>query len=1752
MDLETSAREHSSALSSNRANERKKSAEALKDLLTRNALPSLLSKNSLKKRGFSWNDLFDDINEYILKETEKFETTKTFFSVTGPLCTSLLHICIAGANKGQAYLKCDKILVACLFILKNNRLRRAIGDAYLNLLYKYVLSCDHYLGYITPSHWEDLLDVSISICLSSDSKLDNYTKLRLASLIIKNGNKYCQIISPMRDSISKLKKCFHLVHNEKKVQEIIIEIIILLLETLTTESRLLMCEFSESILPLISKFYDHSLEIKKKNSLFKLFEMIVSIHHPAGKLQNEDGSLAYDWETWNRHVNTIMEIITLEITASQRGRKPNDNTETHNSHFCSLAAAIYYQNFHLPENYHENESGASTKRQKVALNRYKNFADLIYQLQLHHIPWLGIVHMYIKKYGGTISDLNYLSVIKIIEIILNGNCHHFEWTLLEDITCLIVENLTSSKTCKIEDLNEGFLSLWNSCVRNSTSVNEAHKAVHVVMQKLLKTKMLKYQSVQPLIKLYFEKGMPVNDSTVETLNCIVQNFFNKCSSFEQRKSILYWFIEGDTACVGKASKELLSRLAANDNVNYKQTSHMPNGDNLFDILFCSIEKSILFSEFELDWSTAIYAHGHVPEKSEVNIEMNNILQMTLENKLCQFAEQHKNNNLDLLRYSQSIKIVIIYLDVMIKSQLLSVREVKELQLYNLLKSSLNLMFVSLVNTLKNNSSTPMKITLLQFVKELLLYEYSPLLSLEIRQSITDEFFHCANNILNFEQEIDEDVIFDGDESEINATTLKYNCIYTLAAYCRIRGNYREEILELILDSKLYNFTLVWDVKCALRCIEILNVPGAADEPPLDAIFVFMQHLCKDLFRVPDASFSLLSNLYKMLELLWAHDDDMKQNTFIMIRGYLERCEKLFYPTPLAALIFKCAAKVILLNSGQIVDVEDIFMRSIIKKSKGDYHCMRIYCCYLLEKLTDRSYFDVRTYLSDISDIFSNVPERQPVILKDESSNRTLTVLHSFVVIATAKKTLLRNIITCILSLQNEKSLDKRMVKKVLNIITTKLDNKTIDVYLNKHVLSILQFWFSKKYDLKNLPLEFFNIKDQTEFLDKHMKWLISADILWRCGGNINDSSILRQTKALYKVPESSIIETCFSNFMVLCLPFIVTEKYKVRYENAENDQRFRQMMLNANRMFQMTRDILENEKWSNLFVENVGEILLVAATHLCDHNETREQFAVNSLPKPEVYQYPKIIFSSILTYFGELTDGNIMLYLCENQPVAIFKILLKLWENVLQENVIELKVLCIHTFKTFVECIPLVAPADAFVCNYVSNCFGYAIKKTQDKREVKVLTHALKTILMRLLPAEVNVLRKALSQLMSILIIKKEEGFQYECNDLLDYLVVDMKDYIKEQGDVVDFIRSMSSQRNVENLSCRTLNEFSERLETYKIALNSPSFDSLVNLHQFLKINKNHVNDLCKNLVNIRFSEDCRNSIIHQIIYELNNILKYQVNRKTIIEACNCLAEIGTYDLKTLVTLPPIDTQRIVGGEPRQTLASIVVTSLFEVLFDENPQVTNKVTKTLNRLLKFKEGEEAIDSDGIERQILKAFTSDQGSEVATFKIDDAKFNQIADLDFMVPDTNETHSPWIVKHTIAIINVLISELNYLNALREVCELKPQVCRKIFPALIGALIYFSSEKHIKIICGQINNFFNHFSEISYDNDVGSSVESVDYKKTGALDQKQKIIIQIMLDEKHCPADKIVNLNHSQIPLNTHKKYHQNRSSRLREVQ
>ncbi|KAM3964649.1 serine/threonine-protein kinase tefu [Aphomia sociella] len=1722
MDLENTVRDLCIGLTSSRATDRKRNAESLKDFLSRNALGALLSNNTSRKQGFTWNNLFSDINDYIIKETENFETSKTFNNVTGPLCSSLLHLCVSGANKGKAYIKCDMIMSASLNILKDARLTRAIGYAYLSVLYKHVLPLDQYLSFITPSNWEDLLDVTISMCLSNNSSLDDYTKLKLISLILKNGIEYCQIVIPIRDSLANLKKSFRKIVNDKKTQEVMIEIMIILLKTLSSESRLQMCEFTENVISSLLNFYEHSIDEKKKASFFEMLELITTLHHPKGRLQNQEGSLAHDWNIWNKHLDSILEIICLEVISLQKQTKYNFKQSTQ---YFSLSASIYFQIFNSPINTDESNMENTTKRPRVTFNKNKTFSDLVIEFQKNKIPWLGIIDVYIERYGDTISTSDYLSLLSIMESSISNSGHSFDCHIFESLCCSVIKVVTSRSDWNEDDQ---FLSLWNACVRFSTTPfnNPAHKMIHAILQLLLASTNLTYQNVQPLMKLYIEKGMPVNDFSITTLNYIFQNFFNKCSQFDTRVKCLNWLMEGQITSVNAiVIQELLSRLTANENIFVPKPSVSVDCDNLYVTLFTSPEKCILFSEFVLtvENSKSSPKDNDVAEKSEANAEINNEICNNLCHKMSTCISKINEDDIDLLEYVKLVRLVLAYLDVMLQHDIVNHHTITETQVYCLLKTSLRLMYKTLVKTLQNDSILNLqKNTILKNVQDLIVYEYNSLLCAEVRQWMDEEFFHCVIDILNKESNADEDLEeCDIDEQEHSFDGLKRNCILIIAAYCRKKENYRSELLDTLLDPSLYNFTYFWDIEYAFRCIGLLNDSNVED-PPLDLVFNLMKFMCRDLFRNSKATFGLLKILFKMLDRIWSQDDNMKENCFIMIKGYLDRCKKCYYPPRVAALIYKCAAKIVALSLKKDTNPKydvDAFKEALISRTKGDIHSIRLQCVYLLKLLiADLSNFNIDIYLAGLVDIFTiNVSHRRELIIKDESANRAATVLHSFLAITQTNSSLLRKIVPLALQTQKEKSLDVNLVKKVLNIITRTVAKCNVDVYLNNNILSVLNFWFSKQYSMNDLPLFLFGMDNADVFLRTHMKWLVPSEMLWHNDGNINSSEIVKEIKSKYKKSEEKIIEDCFCNIILLCLPYVVPNTRGL--ESIQTRIQYQSLKASAHKLFQSTRVILDNDKWSNFFVENLAELLLLTATHLCDVTEAEERFSLK-LPQPtETYYYPKSVFSAILVYFEELTDENILKYLCENQPVAIFKTLFKLWENVLQEQVFEFKVLSLNTFITFIDMVPLGHNSDAFVCNFVCNSLGQAIKHSKDKIEVKTLATSLKIILTKYLPVKMNDLRTTITHLLAILLIKKEEGYEEDCALLLNYLIVDIKDYLKESEDVVDFIQSMS-QGIVENGACSTNDDFLCKLKTHKLGLKCPSHETLLKMSKFLKNNRQYVNDLCIGLDAKGFSENCETSLIHQIIYDLSNILKFASDTKTIIEATACLSEIGNYDLKTLVTVPANNTTQIVNIQPPQYFAHIVMMTVSDILFDENPSVTNKGAKTLNSLLKFQDGGSALkhpDLQEFTKQILKPFECTECDAVANFNINEELFTSYSELhDFWIPNQNEKQEQWIIRVTTVILDILTATTNYLKELRSVCILKANVCQKILPSLVGLLLHYTNKNHMQVVSKQINMFFKHIWDITFSGKVENSGDTIaNNVVSNILSRDYKMVIQHMLD-------------------------------------
>ena len=81
--------------------------------------------------------------------------------------------------------------------------------------------------------FKGLLDISITTCVTEYSLLDELVKIKLLWFIIKNACSYCQFAISLRDALTRIKKYFMKVHIDKKVQELIMEITILLINSVS-------------------------------------------------------------------------------------------------------------------------------------------------------------------------------------------------------------------------------------------------------------------------------------------------------------------------------------------------------------------------------------------------------------------------------------------------------------------------------------------------------------------------------------------------------------------------------------------------------------------------------------------------------------------------------------------------------------------------------------------------------------------------------------------------------------------------------------------------------------------------------------------------------------------------------------------------------------------------------------------------------------------------------------------------------------------------------------------------------------------------------------------------------------------------------------------------------------------------------------------------------------------------------------------------------------------------------------------------------------------------------------------------------------------------------------------------------------------------------------------------------------------------------------------------------------------------------
>lgn len=344
----------------------------------------------------------------------------------------------------------------------------------------------------------------------------------------------------------------------------------------------------------------------------------------------------------------------------------------------------------------------------------------------------------------------------------------------------------------------------------------------------------KYEDIQPLIKLYSEKGMPVTDSSLVTINCLLHKFFSKCSSADERLKYLSWLMEGQFMSLKVSNlAEFFLRLITTENVVSEHISNKCSEfDNIRHVLFNSIEKSILFSEFELvirspsDVDTR--NENHVEIITEINGQIKRQLTANLSN--CVEKLRQKEEMFECINF---LNVCLAYLDILLKYKFVDHNDIRFDEMHCLLKSGLTVTYMSLMDILKNvqvsNSAKATAIQAIQGVQAILIADYDSLLALLVRTCMNDEFFECIISVMDQKEEPDDEVMFESDEEDPNP--LRHNCILLLAAYCMKCVSHRNEILDFLLDPKMYNFSISWDFDCAVNCIKLLE-ESRVEDPPL--------------------------------------------------------------------------------------------------------------------------------------------------------------------------------------------------------------------------------------------------------------------------------------------------------------------------------------------------------------------------------------------------------------------------------------------------------------------------------------------------------------------------------------------------------------------------------------------------------------------------------------------------------------------------------------------------------------------------------------------------------------------------------------------------------------------------------------------------------------------------------------------------------------------------------------------------------
>ncbi|XP_048753406.2 serine-protein kinase ATM-like isoform X2 [Ostrea edulis] len=421
-------------LSSDKATERKKSLEKLKNLLNKTTVINSLDYNSQirtrDRNTLTWDDILREVHSYIYLETQLFQKGKEPQTSTARASKEKRKQEIGGVfkfvvkqaeNRGPN-LKASQLIKQILEVLKDAFMMSAYGLDYSSILLKNVLPVRKYCTEITDKTWHEMINLYCKLFMDPECGLDKILLSRIIHSLMSAAIVRCDLRP--KKLLTFFKEVFKDIRCEKRMA--VIEHLIMAANTfvysVAANSRAQVCKFGESICVNMLYLWENKPSNILKEEIQVFLRLQMTAHHPGGARRDECGSYAYDWDDWQSFLRKLYEFFYTDLQKqNNRSRFSSSSREASlAANYVELVVDVCNQIFLEKVNSIDvtqisTQQGQGTKKRRLESGWCYVLEFLLNrEQQIQMIPWIQMVTRFLQKYPQNFPQDQVISYLEAI------------------------------------------------------------------------------------------------------------------------------------------------------------------------------------------------------------------------------------------------------------------------------------------------------------------------------------------------------------------------------------------------------------------------------------------------------------------------------------------------------------------------------------------------------------------------------------------------------------------------------------------------------------------------------------------------------------------------------------------------------------------------------------------------------------------------------------------------------------------------------------------------------------------------------------------------------------------------------------------------------------------------------------------------------------------------------------------------------------------------------------------------------------------------------------------------------------------------------------------------------------------------------------------------------------------------------------------------------------------------------------------